>query len=300
MAINLRKLFLDYQNELLASLWKYRSVDHPSEKGDLTESDWRELLRRHLPRRYDISTGFVIDCKGAISGQIDVIIHDRYFSPLFFNHQDVLFVPAESVYAVFEVKQEASASTLDDAFEKAESVRKLFRTNAMFPSVQGQQGRDKPFDIIAGILCTRSTWSPPLGDTLQSKLWEAADSNRRLDMGCILQHGSFAMSFTQLPKRVGFHEDKWGDLLFAGAEGTLVRFFLFLWQGLQSLGNVPAIDFRDYAAMPEESDQGELLVRAEELDLVASRISETSPTIKEFRERLLKTAADMRSVVSKL
>jgi hypothetical protein len=303
MSINLRRLFLDYQNELLASLWKYRSFDHPGEKGDLTEGDWRGLLRRHLPRRYDVSTGFVVDCRGAISLQIDAIIHDRYFSPLFFNKHDILFVPAESVYSVFEIKQEVDATTFGHACDKAESVRKLFRTNAMFPAVANQQGRGKPFDIIAGILCTRSSWSPPLTGTLQEKLKAAVDSDRRLDMGCILQHGSFAFNSSQAPfDPPGFPKEsneKWGKLLIEEAEGALVRFFMFLWQGLQRLGNVTAIDFREYAAMPDSSDDQELLVHAEELERLAARLPQPNSPDEDFRKRMNETAELMRAAVQK-
>lgn len=39
---------------------------------------------------------------------MDVVIHDRQYSPLVFTFKDSFYVPAESVYAVFEAKQTMS------------------------------------------------------------------------------------------------------------------------------------------------------------------------------------------------
>jgi hypothetical protein len=60
-------------------------------------------LSEILPSRYQVSKGFVVDSDSMRSEQIDVIIHDRVFSPLLWEDGGYMYVPAESVYAVFEV-----------------------------------------------------------------------------------------------------------------------------------------------------------------------------------------------------
>lgn len=42
------------------------------------------------------------------------MIYDRRYSPFLFNQSGAVFIPAESVYAVFEVKQELSRETVRD------------------------------------------------------------------------------------------------------------------------------------------------------------------------------------------
>ena len=112
----LDELFAAKQQEMLAVLQGVRSVvDHPSMKGTASEENWRTLLGQYLPERYRIESGKVIDSKGAQSDQIDVIILDQQYSPLLFESGDQKYFPAESVYAVLEVKQVLNKENLEYA-----------------------------------------------------------------------------------------------------------------------------------------------------------------------------------------
>src|SRR3546814_17119907 len=71
----------------------------------------------------------VVDSRGVFSQQIAVIIHDRQYSPFVFTFKGTDVVPAESVYAVFEAKQELTADYIRYAGEKAAYVRRLHRTS---------------------------------------------------------------------------------------------------------------------------------------------------------------------------
>src|SRR5882672_2058572 len=116
---------------MLASLRVSRgATKHPGAKGEAFEREWRLLLRRYLPRRYRVSKGFVVDHRGQMSHEIDVIVFDRHFSPFILDHEGIRVIPAESVYAVMEVKPSLNASTFNYAGRKAASVRKLLRTRA--------------------------------------------------------------------------------------------------------------------------------------------------------------------------
>ena len=87
------------------------ALGHPTEKGDASESVWIEVLNAHLPRRYEARKAHIVDSRGAFSEQIDIVIHDRQYSPLVFRMKDSFIVPVESVYAVFEAKQDLTANT---------------------------------------------------------------------------------------------------------------------------------------------------------------------------------------------
>ena len=117
--VNIRDLFLAKQETLIAALTETRSViPHAGEKGAASELRWLNMLGE-LPRRYLARKGFVIDCNGRMSDQIDVIIHDTQYSPLLFESESTCFVPAESVYAVFDVKQTITKHEIEYAADKA-------------------------------------------------------------------------------------------------------------------------------------------------------------------------------------
>ena len=73
----------------------------------------------------------MIDCKGNISDEIDMVIYDQQYSPFLFNRDTSLFIPAESVYAVLEIKQDLNKKHIEYAGRKASSVRLLHRTSAL-------------------------------------------------------------------------------------------------------------------------------------------------------------------------
>lgn len=97
-------------------------------KGDATEQHWIEFLRTYLPDRYKVDKAIVIDSTGNVSEQMDVVIYDAIYTPFIFKQDGFMYIPAESVYAVFEVKQDVEGH-IEYAAKKVESVRKLKRTS---------------------------------------------------------------------------------------------------------------------------------------------------------------------------
>jgi hypothetical protein len=231
---DLRELFANLQGELQAKLRSGRALPHSGVQGEVSEESWIAMLEDQLPRRYGISRAMVVDCEGETSEQIDIVIHDRQYSPLLFRRGAQLFVPAESVYAVLEVKPQLDAGTLAYAADKAASVRRLRRTNARIPHAGGVVEAPKPpFEILAGIVSDRSGWSPMVGESLRRNL-EECRGERRIDLGCALADGAFAQG------------DGAGDVETAPGESALVFFFVSLLDRLQRLGTVPAIDYAEY------------------------------------------------------
>lgn len=128
--VDLKQLFLDFQEDMSRSLNISRNhIPHPGSKGDATEAEWIEWLSKYLPKRYQIDKAFIVDCEGNLSQQIDIVIYDKQYTPFVFHHAKTIYVPAESVYAVFEVKQELDKANLLYASEKIACVRQLKRTS---------------------------------------------------------------------------------------------------------------------------------------------------------------------------
>ena len=106
-----------------------QSITHPGTLGDVNESYVIDVLHKYLPKRYAVDNGIVIDSTGATSDQIDVVIYDNQYTPTLLDQENHRFIPAEAVYAVFEVKPTINKAYLEYAGNKAESVRKLKRTS---------------------------------------------------------------------------------------------------------------------------------------------------------------------------
>ena len=217
-----------------------RANDHAPTKGDASENAWREMLNTYLPKRYCVTSAHAIDSNGKQSEQLDIVIYDRQYSPFVFHHQNCTFIPAESIYAVFEAKQVITAQDIRYAEKKVASVRALQRTSLPIPTANGEAPVRPPKLILGGFLSLESSWKPPLGGALISALTKDIQTNEgRLDIGCVASHGIFVRNgknYLVRPK---------------GKPATAL--LLELIAQLQSLATVPMIDIRAYARWLEDN-----------------------------------------------
>jgi len=235
---NLEDAFLDFQQEMSKELYTNRThIKHPGSKGEATEFKWIETLRKYLPNRYSVDKAFVIDCYGNISDEIDLIVYDQQYSPFMFHRGTSLFIPAESVYAVFEIKQEMNKNHLKYAGKKAGSVRRLYRTSAPVPYVEGKYNCKPLHNIIAGILALSSGWKHPFGRGFISTI-NSLKADEQIDLGCVLKTGAFEIEYTS-----GNNHKK----IISPKEKALIFFFLKLLTRLQNIGTCPAIKIASYA-----------------------------------------------------
>lgn len=243
--VDLCDIFLGLQREMEARLSANReNIPHPGTKGDVTELSWGEMLSNYLPERYRVAKAFVLDSLGNLSDQIDVVIFDRQYSPFLLKQKGAQYVPAESVYAIIEVKQSLGKSEIKYAGQKAASVRELHRTSAPIPHAGGTYEPKPPFEILAGIVTLDSTWSPPLGTGLESVLTQLA-VKERIDLGCALQCGAFEIRYGGAT----------GPTIEKDEKNPLIFFFFRLLYRLQQLGTAPALDILQYAKSLKERPQ---------------------------------------------
>lgn len=237
--VPLKKLFLHLQGQMAAKLNTNREcIPHQGSKGDASEECWRIMLREYLPKRYRVEKAFVVDSLDQCSDQIDIVIFDQQYSPFLFNQDGAYYVPAESVYAVIEAKQDFNKKMIEYAAGKAASVRKLKRTNAVFSTASGSMKKHWMFDIPAGIVALGSEWSPPLGDAFNDVINEVAKlDGHRLDFGCAIQGGAFSVTYSGSNAPV---------LEKSPVDVSLVTFFWNLVARLQTQGTAPAIEVPEY------------------------------------------------------
>jgi hypothetical protein len=232
--IDIRKIFLGLQDQMYAKLsLNRRIIHHPTTKGDASELEWIDMLSTYLPRRYQVDKAFVIDCKGNISEQIDIVIFDRHYSPFLLRQNGATYVPAESVYTIIEVKPILNLANIRYAAKKASSVRKLQRTTTKIIHAGGVIDKPKkPFEILAGILTIEGRCNVKMESQLKK-----LDKKRFLNFGCTLDTESFWIK-----------KDSMDNLILEKSKQNegLIFFFLNLLSELQKLGTVSAMDIQSY------------------------------------------------------
>jgi hypothetical protein len=229
--LDLAEVFYSVQERMLAQFAVGAFFEHPTASGSATERHWLDVLAGYLPKRYSAAPAFVIDSEGRRSRQIDIAIFDNLYSPLLFPHESGLHIPAESIYAVFEVKPTFSRQWIRDAGEKAASVRRLQRTSVRVMSGNKLRPPIHPMPIIAGILATTSVWTrKTFSQNLKAALAEPRPTHR-LDLGCSLEHGSF---------------EQGKKITVSIQEESLIFFILRLLERLRAQGTAPAADLMKY------------------------------------------------------
>jgi hypothetical protein len=164
------------------------------------------------------------------------VVYDRQYSPLVFEQAGFLYVAAEAVYAVFEVKQSLNAEHVDYAARKAASVRRLTRTSAPVVDIRGQTPKKKPIQILAGLLTTDIQWAEDTVETQLRKHLEPLDALHQLDLLCSAESFSFDVRRGHVVL----------DLAASTCDTGLVFFLFGVLERLQLVGTVAPIDFSAY------------------------------------------------------
>lgn len=270
--IDLKYLFRGLQEQMKCSLAINREfIPHSGSKGDALENTWIEWLRNYLPSRYSVDKAFVIDSNGQLSEQIDIVIYDCWFTPFVFSQNGMKYIPAEGVYAVFEVKPDIKGSVkkmsyIEYASKKIESVRKLKRTSTSMIN-SGHTVPARPLTkIIGGILCSTNSYTHQDDNkTIKSHLSDLKGFGG-IDCGCIIDYGSFVVDYEgeedtslstpgQFEERIQsyYSQRKVNSISFSQPQNSLVIFFMQLTRYLQqAIGTVPAIDMNIYLSSINE------------------------------------------------
>ncbi len=86
-------------------------IDHGPTVGTYRENLLQNSLKKHLPERYHVATGFIF----GVRNQIDILIYDRIDYAPIFREGDLVIVPPEAVRAVIEVKTNLTSDSLESA-----------------------------------------------------------------------------------------------------------------------------------------------------------------------------------------
>ena len=105
-------------------------VQNWSEDGRYKEAILKNIIKRFLPKKYEIGTGFVVKKEDRqdnhkASGQIDLIIYDTHY-PVLFSEGDFVIITPEAVRGIIEVKTRLrNRSSLSEAIRKSCKIGKF-------------------------------------------------------------------------------------------------------------------------------------------------------------------------------
>ncbi|MEK7099380.1 MAG: DUF6602 domain-containing protein [Patescibacteria group bacterium] len=215
-------------------------MTHDGTLGDSTEDSWIELLQQYLPTRYRVAKAFAVDYLGNTTDQLDCLIYDAHFTPVLFGRDRHLYVPAEAVYATFEIKQTISAKHLNAAADKVASLRALKRTSAPLESSHGINPAKPLFPILGGLLGMNATWKDGLGKSFLSQ-HNGLTGDRLLDLVLTAESGFCDhLEITRTP-------------IIINGPGSLVRGLFRLLGALRAKATVAAIEWGKYESVFEDS-----------------------------------------------
>ncbi len=96
-----------FAHELQALSERIRNlISHTGSVGTYRECLLQMLLRKSLPERYHVATGFIHGC----NRQLDILIYDRIDYAPWLREGDLVVVPRESVRTVIEVKTDLTVA----------------------------------------------------------------------------------------------------------------------------------------------------------------------------------------------
>ena len=132
---------------------------HSGEYGSYREELVKKWLRIFIPEKFGISSGFIINSKGQISSQCDLIIYDKDKTPKIETIENQRFFPVETVILIGEIKSDInSINELNNYLLKLSEIKKLrdgvisdFAYNIKFPEYKYLPELN-PFDSLFSIL----------------------------------------------------------------------------------------------------------------------------------------------------
>jgi len=266
------------------------SVPHAGLKGQEAEDIVRRFLKGHLPKRFDVGSGFVIDPTDNISKQTDVIIYDAINCPVYRASDTAAIIPSDNVASVIEVKSRLDKDARREAFANISEMKGLSKTKP--PNM--------PFLVTTQTLCCLFAFSTPLTmEKLSEHYVEFTKSygvGRHIDLIVVLDKGIINLAgkistYPWAPLILEGFGGKAGEgahiaaALIKTAEDSLDMFLRFL------LGQL--IHFRGIVGHPgfqwiKDGAPGNMF-----LSYITSVTSEKDPVLRE--QKLRKLAEEVRA-----
>lgn len=129
MTFDFKKYINHLADELVRNFDFASNATTPVLIGSAKEKEVIRKLEMLLPNSVGIGSGCVIDSYGNASKQMDVIIYEKEFCPVFCinDSAETTYYPCEGVIAAGEIKTTLNSKELSNIFDKAASIKRLKR-----------------------------------------------------------------------------------------------------------------------------------------------------------------------------
>lgn len=121
-------IFEQAAKKLRAEFEELSVIPHKGAKGSEAEGLMKNFLSNRLPKRFAVSSGFIIDKRNEVSKQTDVVIYDAFNCPVYRASDDGAIFPNDNVAAVVEVKALLDKDRLREACENIRAAKRLAKT----------------------------------------------------------------------------------------------------------------------------------------------------------------------------
>src|SRR4051812_3750888 len=103
------------EEQLLLGFELAARFKHKGLRGSSREEVVAQFLSDQLPGRFGVTAGEAVDVEGRRSGQLDIVVFDRYATAPLLRREAGDLLPAEALLAVIEVKSTLSQKDLNMA-----------------------------------------------------------------------------------------------------------------------------------------------------------------------------------------
>jgi hypothetical protein len=206
--ITRQTIFAQASCKLRQDFEELSTVPHNALKGAQAEKLVRLFLQAHLPKRFDVGAGFIIDPLDQVSKQTDVIVYDALNCPVYRASEDAAIFPSNNVAAVVEVKSRLDKNELESAFKNILEAKRLAKTPPPpFPIMMTSQ-------TLGCLFAFRSTISLDKISEHYEELVRHYGIGDHIDMVIVLDQGTLSVHSKPQNRPWGmyFHEGKGGQM----------------------------------------------------------------------------------------
>jgi hypothetical protein len=134
------------KEQLLLDAKHAEDFQHKGIRGDERAAGLSSFLRDHLPERFSVMKGEVIDYRDERTGQLDLIIYDSHTSSPVAKGEENVLIPVEALYAVIEVKTTLTDAELAKCYKAAGRLRTLrpFKAKLVPARTEGAAADENP------------------------------------------------------------------------------------------------------------------------------------------------------------
>jgi hypothetical protein len=125
--ISLAKILESHSRWLTHAFEETKALKLGFDRGTGREEALRRFLRDHLPKRYGVDSGFVVNSHGMQSNQTDIVIYDALSCPVFSMETDKTrnAFPIEGIYGTIGVKSTLTPKAFKEEIANSIAIREV-------------------------------------------------------------------------------------------------------------------------------------------------------------------------------